>query len=190
MWQSTFFPLTLFPSDPFLPTSFLPSFSTSFNSLPLPRPLLLASLLLSVSPLPLLLPLLLPSSSSSSSLFLLLPSSLFFSLLLSLSRVLFFPSVSLTRFIFSSNYSTHTHMHCKCVRAHTHTHAHTHTLCQSHILALQYHFSTSQGHCGTVAKRAKKGWGEVNDLVWKRGVLKAINMHVCLCEYMCVRVCV
>lgn len=28
-----------------------------------------------------------------------------------LSRVLFFPSVSLTRFIFSSNYSTHTHTH-------------------------------------------------------------------------------
>lgn len=50
-----FFPLTLFPSDPSLPTSFLLSFSTSFNSLPLPRPLLLHRLALAVYLPPLLL---------------------------------------------------------------------------------------------------------------------------------------
>lgn len=59
-----------------------------------------------------------------------------------LSRVLFFPSVSLTRFIFSSNYSIHTHTH-------------TQSLCQWCRLPLQFYFSTSQGHCGTVKSKKR-----------------------------------
>lgn len=63
------------------------------------------------------------------------PSSAF--LLLPLSGVLFLPSVSSTRFIFSSNYSTHTH-----AGAFRHR----------HLSGMHFWLFTSQGHCGTAAK--------------------------------------
>lgn len=81
------------------------------------------SLLLSSSPL---------LHSTTSSAFLLFP----------LSGALFLPSVSLTRFIFWSNYSAHT-----CRSSQTHT----------QLSGMHFWLFTSQGHCGTAAKAGRVG---------------------------------
>lgn len=93
------------------------------------------------------------SSVFSSCRFFLLP--LFFLLLPSLSRVLFLPSVSLTRFIFSSNYSTHRRAHT-AARTHTTFTVRTVMLVGAAVpLLCQW---GSLWHCDRAVERRERQW--------------------------------